>query len=121
MARRKTNDDEGTTVESLGNPDDVGPPADDTGDPTVFEHDDANEVREGRLSAAQLSGGHGNVDPDNPDAQYPPGVVDNSAPIPANTDVDPASFVPTRTADEAPRTATATPSYTADYGTSSEE
>lgn len=40
---------------------------------------DEDKVREGKLSAAQLPGGHGNVDQDNPDAQYPPGVVQNRA------------------------------------------
>lgn len=46
---------------------------------TDVEHPDAERVRTGELSAAQLPGGSGNVDPEEPDAQYPPGVVQNSA------------------------------------------
>lgn len=67
----------------------------DAEDPRTFEHDAAEAVRDGVLSAAQLPGGHGNVDPDNPDAQYPPGVVDNTATV-GDVTADPASFVPER-------------------------
>lgn len=51
---------------------------DDADNPNTFDHPDAEAVREGRLSAAQMSGGHGNVDSNNPDAQYPPGVIQNT-------------------------------------------
>lgn len=57
MTKDKTNKDEDVKVEAT----------------------DEDRVREGKLSAAQLPGGHGNVDRDNPDAQYPPGVVQNRA------------------------------------------
>lgn len=68
---------------------------DDADDPRTFEHEAARAVREGELSAAQLPGGHGNVDPTNPDAQYPPGVVDNRATT-GDVNADAAAFVPER-------------------------
>lgn len=71
---------------------------DDAVDPRSFEHPQADAVRRGELSAAQLEGGNGNVDSAEPDAQYPPGVVQNSAPV-------------------RPLNAAATP----DYGTNAEE
>lgn len=75
------------------------------------EHPDADKVRNGELSAAQLAGGSGNVDPDNPDAQYPPGIVQNSVQRDVNPDYpDPATFVPARNTSAAP-----------DYGTNAEE
>ena len=100
---------------------------DDAEDPRTFEDDDAEAVRNGDLSAAQLPSGHGNVDPGEPDAQYPPGVIQNTAAKLNPTD-SPADFVPERKrAGMSPtpsniesagiRTTAATP----DYGTNSEE
>lgn len=81
-------------------------------------------VRNGELSASQVSWGHGNVDPNEPDAQYPPGVVQRGSREVPN--VNPADTVPeakrgqtapTMANMESARTTAATP----DYGTSSEE
>lgn len=69
------------------------PEGDDAEDPRTFEHPAATAVREGELSAAQLPEGHGNVDPNEPDAQYPPGVVDNRS-VAGDVAGDPADFVP---------------------------
>jgi hypothetical protein len=105
MARKQTETEpEATTPEA------------DAEDPRTYEHPEAQSVREGQLSAAQLPGGHGNVDPSNPDAQYPPGVVQRT-PVLEGEDVDPSSFVPER------RTATGfvNTAGTPDYGTHSEE
>lgn len=66
----------------------------DADDPRTFEHPAAEAVRNGTLSAAQLPGGGGNVDPSNPDAQYPPGRVETLASPPEQG--DPSSFVPER-------------------------
>lgn len=94
---------------------------DDAEDPRTFEHPAAEAVRNGTLSAAQLPGGHGNVDPNEPDAQYPPGVVDNT-PTAGDTG-DPADFIPERKRDKGMsptpsnvesaglRTTAATPAY----------
>lgn len=67
---------------------------DDAEDPRTYTHDDAEAVRNGELSAAQLPGGGGNVDPNNPDAQYPPGRVETTAGVVEPTDL--RSFVPER-------------------------
>lgn len=106
---RKPVDDSGTEVTMAeGN---------DAEDPRTFEHDSAEAVRNGEISAAQLPGGHGNVDPQEPDAQYPPGVVDNSPVYPGSD--NPEQFVPERRQKAGPtfQNTSATP----DYGTNSEE
>lgn len=84
----------------------------DAEDPRTYEHPDADAVRSGELSAAQLAGGGGNVDASEPDAQYPPGRIDNTAPV-VEQGEDLRSFVPERR----PVNTAATP----DYGTSPEE
>lgn len=85
----------------------------DAEDPRTFEHFAADAVRNGDLSAAQLPGGNGNVDPTNPDAQYPPGVIDNRAPMPTPDDV--RAMVPERRTGESTasglRTTAATPEF----------
>lgn len=82
-------------------------------DPRTFEHPNAEDVRQGNVSAAQLPGGGGNVDPDEPDAQYPPGRVETTAPNPEAVD-DPSSFVPDRDKPktEPLKTTAANPGYT---------
>jgi hypothetical protein len=92
---------------------------DDANDPRSWEHESASEVRGGTLSAAQLPDGAGNVDPDNPDAQYPPGIVDNSAAKLNPTD-DPASFLPKPVVREGGRRVETT-AANPDYSTSLEE
>jgi hypothetical protein len=86
----------------------------DADDPRTFEHDAAEAVRNGDLSAAQLPGGGGNVDPTNPDAQYPPGRVETTATYPSTDDL--RAFVPDRkgesdTSIASLRTTAATPEY----------
>lgn len=102
MARKKDNNvdpDTGVTTD-----------ANDAEDIRAVEHPDAQDVREGKLSAAQLEGGAANINPDYPDAQYPPGYVDTAAAnrgdVLGGTDVS-------ETLPEAQRAT--------DYGTSSEE
>jgi len=92
---------------------------DDAEDPRTFEPEGAQAVREGELSAAQLPEGHGNVDPANPDAQYPPGVVQNTAQSSPEqrAGVDAADFVPERRTSTGLTNTAATP----DFGTNSEE
>lgn len=87
--RRKTGDEPEVTIV---------PEGDDADDSRTFDHDDAEAVRRGELSAAQLPGGHGNVDPNEPDAQYPPGVVDNRS-VAGDVAGEPADFVPERKRD----------------------
>lgn len=92
----------------------------DSEDSRTFEPEGAEKVREGLLSAAQLPEGNGNVDPTNPDAQYPPGVVQNSAQLPSPEDVRamvPERKLPLGEPVESVRTTAATP----DYGTNTEE
>jgi hypothetical protein len=86
----------------------------DADDPRTFEHGAAEAVRNGTLSAAQLPGGGGNVDPTNADAQYPPGRVETMATYPDADDL--RSFVPERkgesdTSIASLRTTAATPDY----------
>lgn len=90
--------------------------APDAEDPRTFEHGDAQAVRTGNLSAAQLADGHGNVDPNNPDAQYPPGVVQNTSAA-GDVTAEPSAFLPERSAETGFVTTAATP----DYGTNAEE
>lgn len=97
--QRKSEEPEATIV----------PEGDDAEDPRTFSHEDAEAVRNGELSAAQLSGGNGNVDPSEPDAQYPPGVVQNLAPLPDAADV--RAMVPDRRTDVQPITTDASPEY----------
>lgn len=100
---------------------------DDAEDPRTFNDADAEAVRQGELSAAQLPSGHGNVDPNEPDAQYPPGVVQNRAET-GDVAADPADFVPERkrqgmspTASNIEASGLRTTAATPDYGTNSEE
>ena len=95
------------------------PTKDDANNPRLFEPEGAEQVRNGELSAAQLPGGNGNVDPNEPDAQYPPGVVDNAPQARLNQTDDPQSFVPERKSGAKPQTTSGNPSYS--YGTSSEQ
>lgn len=81
----RKNDEPETTTIAEGN---------DAEDPRTYDHDAAEAVRAGELSAAQLPGGGGNVDPDEPDAQYPPGRVETTA-CPTDTG-DLQRFVPDR-------------------------
>jgi len=81
-------------------------------DPRTFEHPNAEDVRQGNVSAAQLPGGGGNVDPDEPDAQYPPGRVETTAPNPEAVD-DPSSFVPNRDKPKTFETTAANPDFAA--------
>lgn len=68
------------TREAMQNADSgLTPDADDASDVRAVEHEDADRVREGELSAAQLDGGAVTINPDFPDAQYPPGYVDTAA------------------------------------------
>lgn len=84
---------------------------DDAENPSAFEHPNADDVREGKLSAAQLPGGGGNVDPDNPDAQYPAGRIDNLSPVATASEPE-ATMVPTRTVVIGPtKTADANPDF----------
>lgn len=89
----------------------------DAEDPRTFEHDSAGAVRNGELSAAQLPDGHGNVDPTNADAQYPPGVVQNTAQSSPEerAGISASEFVPER------KTQLVNTSAVPDYGTNSEE
>lgn len=104
----------------------VTPDEDDAEDPRTFNDDDAEAVRTGELSAAQLPSGHGNVDPNEPDAQYPPGVVQNRADT-GDVAADPADFVPERkrsgmlpTASNIETSGLRTTAATPDYGTTPE-
>lgn len=90
----------------------------DAEDPRTFDHDAADAVREGELSAAQLPGGGGNVDPENPDAQYPQGRVETTANYPAPDDL--RSLVPERKNVRSGQSFVNT-SATPDYGTNAEE
>lgn len=91
------------------------PDADDAEDNRGIEHPDAQKVREGEMSAAQLPGGAANINPDYPDAQYPPGYIDTAA---ANRGdvlggVDVSETLPEPgPATTTPQTADATPDYT---------
>lgn len=115
MARRRTEDtpDDGPEVSTMAD-------GNDAEDPRTFEHPAAEAVRQGTLSAAQLPEGHGNVDPDNPDAQYPPGVVDNRSTA-GDVTANPADFVPEKRDLEAERAGFMTTAATPDYGTNAEE
>lgn len=109
-SRRNDDDPSAPSIIAEGN---------DAEDPRTFEHDSADAVRNGELSAAQLSDGHGNVDPTNADAQYPPGVVQNTAPLPTPDDV--RAMVPERRGNESTASGVRTTAATPDYGTNSEE
>lgn len=100
MSPRKPVDDTNDVTMAEGN---------DAEDPRGFDHPDAEKVRKGELSASQMAGGHGNVDPSNPDAQYPPGIVDN-APVRPGTE-NPEQFVPERRNVGTPVNTSATPDY----------
>lgn len=87
-----------------------------TNDDAVESELDA--VRNGDLSASQVSWGNGNVDPNEPDAQYPPGVVQRGSR--QGFDVNPSDTVPerkrrqmlpTQSNIETARTTDATPDY----------
>jgi len=86
MSPRKSEENEPETSKMNDTPD--------GDDPRVFEHDDAEEVRQGNMSAAQMSGGGGGVDPEEPDAQYPPGRVESMTAPAAPAAADLAGFVP---------------------------
>jgi hypothetical protein len=78
------------------------PDANDADDVRTYEHPDAQRVRDGEMSAAQLEGGGANINPDYPDAQYPPGIVDNSSTALAAENVDVYETLPERTSNASP-------------------
>jgi hypothetical protein len=108
MVKRK--DDDGPEVSTMNDTPDAE-------DPRTFEHPAADAVREGNLSAAQLPEGHGGVDPSEPDAQYPPGVIQNTATTSPEErqGVNPEAFVPERKSDEGGRMGFRTTDANPDY------
>lgn len=87
----------------------------DASDVRAVEHTDAQRVRDGELSAAQLEGGAANINPDYPDAQYPPGYVDTAAAnrgdVLGGTDVAETLPEPGPATATAAETTDATPDY----------
>lgn len=81
MPRRRSSEDETPSPQAPNVDPDTGATADanDADDKRSFEHPQAQQVRDGELSAAQMEGGAANSNPEFPDAQYPPGFVETAA------------------------------------------